>query len=509
MNEFRRMTPEEEQQYKRRKTILTSIVACVVILVVLIILLFILQAKDAKTFKLFINDGQIQLSNPDSFLITENGEQYVAAETLTSQFLGYRYQKGTYGSFAQSSDGVYIQNDYEVAALTIGSNELKKYIKPATSLDPSWTGITVLSESGYCETTTMALPVIERNGIVYIPLKCINDICNSTWSYNNNSLYIYDFNYLISLATVKAPEYGFSRISGEYENLRALAYGMMVVIGRDDSYGVVGLYDKNAYNIPAQYSRIVFSQNVKEFLVSDGRKVGILNANGEIVIDIKNNYESISVLSDRLGLYLVSEDEKYGVLNRNGKEIVFVEYDSIGITNEILEEFNIKTDDLNYIPYDTMIVAEDAGKYGIYDIHKGLMLEAEYTAIGCIPKNLDRNSIDKNDPDADMITEIDDAEKVLLIDIELEDGTGVKGIVVKKYVSTIGAERYGIYDSITGRLIIPCACTQIYCITERGKTNYYMEFNGEQLELLQYLEEHPEINLEKYDLSSENEDGEE
>ena len=63
MNEFRRITPEEEQQYKRRKTILTSIVACVVILVVLFILLFILQAKDAKTFKLFINDGQVQLSN--------------------------------------------------------------------------------------------------------------------------------------------------------------------------------------------------------------------------------------------------------------------------------------------------------------------------------------------------------------------------------------------------------------------------------------------------------------
>lgn len=504
MDEFRRMTPEEEQQYKKKKTLLTAIVVCGVLTILLLFIMLFLESKDSKTFKLFINDVQASVS--DSFIITVDDEVYIAVEEFSS-LIGYKYQKGSYGSFSQNANAAYIQNDYEVASFTIDSNELKKYIKVDSQLDPEVTGITVLSENGYCETTTLEAPVIQNNGITYIPLQCIDDICNASSTMNGNVLNVYDLTYLIELARVKAPQYKCDLISGDYENLRALAYGVIVVID-NDSYGVVGLYDKNAFNIPAKYDKIVFNQNVKEFLVSQRNKVGILNLKGESVIDIDNNYEDISVLSDRLGLYLVSEDDKYGVLNRDGKEIVYAEYDSVGIDQETLEEFSIKTDDLIYIPYDTMIVAQDAGKYGIYDIEEGEKLSTNFNGIGCTPINLDRDYVE--DPNSTTQREkISDAEKVLLIDIELEDGTGIKGIVLKQFSSAIGEDRYGIYDSITGRLIIPCACTQIYSKTKNGRTKYYMEFNGEQLELVEYLEEHPELNLEKYDGSSEEETEEE
>ena len=42
-------------------------------------------------------------------------------------------------------------------------------------------------------------------------------------------------------------------------------------------------------------------------------------------------------------------------------------------------------------------------------------------------------------------------------------------------------------DTNVKKLIIPCACTRIYSTTMAGTTTYYMEFNGEQMELNNYL----------------------
>ena len=358
MDEFRRMTPEEEQQFRKRKTLKTAIIVCSIAMVVLICLMLFLQAQDAKTFKLFVNNNPNPVPVSGAFIISENGENYIAAEEFAN-IIGYRYRKGSYGSFSQNEQGAaYMQNDYEVAAFAANSNVLKKYIEVDSQLDPKYTGITVLSQNGYSETTTLELNVIEKNGIIYLPVKCLPDICNTSASFNGNQLYISTLPYLIELAKVKAGEYKYDTISGDYENLRALAYGMMVVMDKGN-LGVVGLYNRDDYNVPDQYDKIVFNQNVKEFLVTKGNKVGILDAEGKSVIDIDKNYEEISVLSDRLGLYLVSEDEQYGVLNRNGKEVVYPEFDSVGITEDIINKYKIKTDDLIYIPYDTMIVARD------------------------------------------------------------------------------------------------------------------------------------------------------
>lgn len=498
MDEFRRMTPEEEQQFRKRKTLKSAIVVCLIILAVLIVLMLILQSKDAKTFKLFVDDNQVQVSG--MFIIVEDDEYYVAAEEF-SNLIGYRYRKGNYGAFSQNEENAaYMQNDYEVAAFSADSNVLKKYIDVDSGLDPNSTGITVLSPDGYSETTTLSLNIIEKNGTIYLPVECLPDICNTLPMFKGNQLHVYTLPYLIVAAQSKAAEYKYDTISGDYENLRALPYGMMVVMD-NDNYGVVGLYNRDDYNIPDQYDKILFNQNVKEFLVTKGNKVGILNAEGKSVIDIDKNYEEISVLSDRLGLYLVSVDEQMGVLNRNGKEIVYPEFDSVGITEELIDKYKLKTDDIIYIPYDTMIIARDGVKYGIYDIEDGQKLPPSYSGVGCDPQEIYESLPDTDEEESD-IEEIEDAEKVLLVDIELEDGTGIKGIVMKSYVSAMGGERYGIYDSITGRLIIPCACTQIYQITKDGRTKYYMEFNGEQLELIEYIEDHPELDLKKYDGTS-------
>ena len=168
MDEFRRMTPEEEQQFKRRKTLKSAIIVCSIVMIVLICLMLFLQAQDAKTFKLFVDNNPNPISVSGAFIISENGESYIAAEEFAN-IIGYRYRKGSYGSFSQNEQGAaYMQNDYEVAAFSTNSNVLKKYIDVDAQLDPKYTGITVLSQKGYSETTTLELNIIEKNGIIYI-----------------------------------------------------------------------------------------------------------------------------------------------------------------------------------------------------------------------------------------------------------------------------------------------------------------------------------------------------
>ena len=130
-------------------------------------------------------------------------------------------------------------------------------------------------------------------------------------------MYIYDQNFLINLARTNASQFGFQSISGIYENMRALSYGMMVV-SNGSLYGVVNLYN-GADIIGLKYTDMIFSQNVKEFFVKtvvDGENsVGIIDNSGKLVVSPKN-YNDIQVLSDELGLYLVDKNEDYGVLNR-------------------------------------------------------------------------------------------------------------------------------------------------------------------------------------------------
>ena len=62
-----------------------------------------------------------------------------------------------------------------------------------------------------------------------------------------------------------------------------------------------------------------------------------------------------------------------------------------------------------------MIVARDGSKYGIYDTNDGLKLNATYSNVGCDPQEIYAN-LPVSDEESD-IEKIDNAEKVLLIDI--------------------------------------------------------------------------------------------
>lgn len=499
-----------EKPSGKKKMLLIGIVICIVLIVVLTILILFYKQIDATTFKLYIDGTQVS-SSDDFYIQDEAGNVYVKARELASA-IGWTYQNGEYGSYTEDTNSGYMQNEYEVASFVAGSNELKKYIvlsdtvdetteEEATDTEEPTVDIVVNSEDGTLETMNLELPVISVNNQIYIPLENINDICNCRYTYQEYRMYIYELNYLTQLALQNAAGYGYSSVSGTYENLRALAYGMMVAIDNSGRYGVISL-DTGASLLGSKYKEMVFNQNVKEFFVKAiDDTVGVISYDGTVIISPKN-YDNISILSDALGLYLIEQDGLYGVLNREGDTIVYPDYDSIGLSDENIFVFDYGIGDNKYVLFDNTIVVEQDDRYGFYNLEGDNVLSVNFQGIGYITEadelayersiNEESGSSDNSSNSANSNGSSSESEgnSVLTIDmqIELEDGTtgAVQGIVVKQ-LGLNGEYAYGVFDAIQGRLIIPCGCSRIYSITRSGVTNYYLEYNGEQIGFEDYI----------------------
>ena len=199
MNEYEKsVLKKREAREKKKKTILIGIVICIVLIIMLAILIMYYLNVDVHTFKLYIDDQQVELG--DGFYFTnDSGDTYVRARDIAS-YIKWSYQNGEYGSFTEDTNSGYIQNKYEIASFVAGSNVLKKYIQAEGNdknseqnenrQEPQTTEegeviYEVNSVNGTLETTTLDLPIIIQNGQIYFPLKHLSDICNCRVIYEN------------------------------------------------------------------------------------------------------------------------------------------------------------------------------------------------------------------------------------------------------------------------------------------------------------------------------------
>lgn len=502
-----------EKPSGKKKMVLIGIITCIVLIVILTLLILFYKQIDATTFKLYVDGTQVSCSD-DFYIQDDNGNIYVKARELAG-FIGWSYQNGEYGTYTEDTNSGYIQNEYEVASFVAGSTELKKYIvlsnvttdqeEEDTTTEEDGTPnieISVNSEDGTLETMELELPVISSNNQIYIPLSCIDDICNSSYSYEEYRMYIYDLNYLIQVALQNAAGYGYSSVSGVYENLRALPYGMMVAIDSAGRYGVISLSTGESL-LGTKYSEMIFNQNVKEFFVkASDDTVGVISYDGTVIISPKN-YDDISVLSDKLGLYLIEQNRQYGVLNRAGDTIVYPEYDSIGLSDECVYVFDYHSEDNKYVLFDNTIVVEQDDRYGFYNLEGENVLSVNFEGVGYITEadeqayeasldgesNSSNNSSANNSDDTSSTTE-SEGNSVLTINLQIDLGDGTTGVVngiVVEQIGLNGEAAYGVFDAIQGRLIIPCGCSRIYSLTRSGVTTYYLEYNGQQIEFEDYV----------------------
>ena len=236
----------------------------------------------------------------------------------------------------------------------------------------------------------------------------------------------------------------------------------MVVIkdSTTNLYGVASLANPTNTIIGTRYTSIEFMEGSNDFIVrtSDG-KMGIIGSDG--ITKVRLEYDDIKELDKNLGLYLVTSNNRQGVVNNNGKIIVYQDYDQIGLPNTI-NDTNVTN---KYILMENCIPVQRNGKWGLIDINGNEILPVEYDGFGC---------------DAD--TSVDSRYTDVLIIPELN------GIVVERD-EVNGNTRNKKYGMITpdGNLFINIVLDSIYSVTTQGQTTYYATFQGQILDLVDFV----------------------
>lgn len=472
---------------KQKKMVLALIAVLSIILVLLIAATIAVATKEANRFKIFYN-GKENKKLPSTFYVVDEatGDYYVSIEMMAA-LEGYSYNPGEFKKYEETNESCNVSKGVEVTSLIANKDYYYKTIDKSTyseyvmlpygsTNEKEALEFNVVSANGSVETFETTKPVKIINDKLYAPLETIRDVFNVRIQYNKKGISFQSLNYVYSLIQTKIVEAGYTTISSDFENLRALVYDMAVIAeGEGATNGVISIVDFKPV-ISAQYSELQFIQNSKEFLAAavnenGERTVGLISATGNTIIK-PTEFEDISVLSDKNGLYLVKDGQYYGVLNREGDEVVYVEYNKIGLSN--MSDFPLEDATNQSVLFEKFIPVSLDGKYGLYNLDGEETLKPVYEDLGY--RIVDEKVVSNREMN------------VLSIPAEL----GIKGLVIKHN------GLYGVYDMTTEALCIPCVFSKIYAEKKSGVTTYYMVEQGTDtpIRLDQFIEQN---NLKNVD----------
>lgn len=425
-------TQADNEKTKKIVTILAVTIGILLLLcIAIVVYIYYIQATELKVY---INGTQVSVAE-DEVIVTDDNI-YISIKDMCEK-IGYTYNNGEYKmSYYEDKDKCYLTNGVETVSYILGADSIYKVTKE--------------NNQDY-EYYNIDEPVISNNEKLYTTVEGLSLGCNLSISHTkkSNTLTIYTLPYLY--------DYYSSRISGanadetNYENKKAILYGMIIVENDNKEYGVKDL--NGEIIIGQKYSEISFVSYSQEFIVkTENDKVGILTKDANT--KIKPEYDSIKQISDTLGLYLVCNNNKYGIINENEQKIAYLEYDEIGI-----DQSKFTNDDIEnpYILYGECIPVKKNGKWGMIDTNGNEILPLQYDEFGC-----------KTSSDSELST-----SPLLLV-------PEYKAIVVRKN------NFYGLYNS-SGEELIPIATTDMYSVTSSGTKNYYVTYSGQRIDILDYL----------------------
>lgn len=480
LEESNEIFQKNKQKNTKKQAILGGIVLCVSIIIICFVSIFVLNAKESARFKMFVNGQEVPISQ-NLYTTDESNQTYFNIKQL-AYYTGYKYTQGDYIEVNEDKNSCYIESDYEIVTFKADENVFYKYAKNKNTVVNSdeeeekqtnnnvapQSGeqtqekpvYVVKSEDGEKEIYSIETPIKIINEQLYIPQELVKTAFNSTIELEEKSLNIYSLDYLVKFGQNIAAKQGYSTISSNYENLRAIANNMLV-LGNGEEYGVLSL-ETGKIIVSVRYDDIKYMQSEDKFYVYLDSKVGIIDSEGNTIIAAKD-YDSIVNFDMDQKIYLAKKDGKFGLINSEGEPILHTDFDAIGLND--IDKFNVKDFKNENLWFDEIVAVKKGSTYGLYNIkNKEEVLAATYDGFGYKTTTTDTSG----------------EENTLII----PGSTGVEGIVV----STGGL--YGIYDINLKAEVIPCLCTRIYSITKNGVTTYYMEFNGSQLEMKEYFTTH-------------------
>lgn len=390
------------------------------------------------------------------------GQIYISIKDI-APLVGYEAHNGEYKINTEDTTKMYVEakNGTETTSFYLNSNQINK--TPPNSTDDY-------------EHVEIKIPVSMINNKWYIDSESFMQAFNSAFYYDKetNKFQIQTLPYLVSYYKENVKTYGYDEISDDFNNQKALIYGMLVASkSSTGKFGVVNV-KTNEEIIGPRYNKIEFLEGPKEFIITNSSdKVGITYSTGETKISVK--YDDIKVFNSNLGYYLVQSNEKYGVINSKEELVVHIEYDVIGINSE---DFITDSAKSQYMLYDNLIPACVNGKWDIFDKTGAKITGEQYDTVGC------------------AITK-DMTERVVNNVVTVGD-TGV--VIVSKD---------GKYGGINAKkdLLLPVMFDYVYSLTSGGETKYYVVYNEKDYSATDYIDRMKEAlgyNKEEEDIDKTN-----
>ena len=438
---------DKNQKSKKVMKIITILI--IILLIISISLGIAIYFLKLQQFK-FVVDGK-SISKSDGIFIINEDKVYVSIKDISS-VIGYKYYNGGYKQYTEDTNKCYVQSDNEVCMFEKDSNKIYK---------------TVPDEIDY-EYFSLNEPVKNINGKLYTTLEDMGKACNLATQYNKEQNRV-TINTLPFLANYYTKNYDTSAVATNFKNQKALLYGLMVVqdvknTDKDVNSKTInyGIYSTSGEEIVGtKYTDIEFIESTEEFIVKTSEnKVGIITSKGET--KVKPQYDKLKQIDKDLNLYLATNNDKQGVIEKNGKILIYLEYDKIGVDLTQFQNNDVKNP---YLLYDNAIPVKQNEKWGLYDKKGNLILPIEYEGFGCISG-----------------TSSDKTLNNLLVIPDIE------GIVVsKKYEleKNKTVTMYGIVNSL-GKELVATGLETIYSVTNNGRDEYTMIYNGTSIDILEY-----------------------
>lgn len=436
-NDEYNQTKQEKKEGIKTTTIIAVLITATIIAVIVIICLIISMQEDELT--VVIDEVSVNVPS-DTFIFTDNGDIYVSIKDIAA-YVGYESHNGEYKIDVEDTNKMYVEatDGTETTSFFLNSTTISK-VAPDTTDD--------------YEDITISEPVSLVNDKMYIIDTGFTVAFNSLFYYDStkNQIIIQTLPYLVTAYSEVIENYGYYEISEDFNNQKALIYGM--IVASKESNGKYGVISTDGTEILSpRYNNIEFIESNGEFIITNSSsKVGIAYSTGKTKITV--SYDDIEVMDSSLGLYLVKSNNKYGVIDSSETTIIHIEYDQIGIDTSTFSADNIKN---QYILYDTIIPVKINNKWRLFDTSGNRLTTEEYDAIGFEGTN-QRNSVENN---------------ALTIG---ETGTIVVGI----------NEQYGGVD-VKGNTLIPIRFEAIYSLTSAGSTVYYILYEGVEYNAEEYI----------------------
>ena len=394
---------------KKKKILLIGGGAFIGVIVIIMIIVALVSSANNQKNNLYI-DGSLKskLTSTTLFYVDNNNVPYIAVEKI-APLLAYEFYNGEYGTGNEDRTHCYVRNAHEIALLEMDSNLVYKTL--------------VKDDSSTFDSYKMSYRVKRNNDMLYISLPTMQKVFNVKYTYNaeKNTLKINTLPALYQKYNTAVKNEGYYEASDEFVNQKALIDDKIVVVTKEKQYGVLNLSDRKVI-IGTKYPSMTYSEGMGEFIVEseNDKKYGILviDAQGNTIVKVGFEYDSLKLIDNSIGLYLVENSKKFGVLDKNGRIIINLEYDKVGLENsKLFATDNIKN---SYVLYNNLIPVKQGDFWYMFNVLGEMKLGGLY-AIGCVASTNQT------------------ASNVLLIPAS----EGAEGIVVCKKTST-NKMRYGI-----------------------------------------------------------------